>query len=1186
MKKNEEVHPSPGGWRVKKWLLFMQNLLVILLMTTFSLYANQTSLAQKVSIQVSNANLKVVIGMIEKQTRLGFMYNEMEVVSVKNLTLSVKEMEVSEVLDILLKGSPLVYSIDKKTILITKKTAVATDTVKAPVKWTIKGKVTDSKKIPLPGASVYVKGTTLGVSTNDKGEYAITLTEQKNLYLFYSFIGMKTKEVLIKGSKTIDILLEDEASDLDEVRVVAYGKSTKRQITGAVSSIKGEDILSVPSSNIASLLQGRVAGMDIANISGSPGSAGTATIVRGFNSLNSEQRNLSSPLWVIDGVPVSNMTSAVTGTSVLAEIDPEMIESIEVLKDAAAASLYGSRAANGVILVTTKKGKEGQRIIKAGISYTYSYLPKFPTVFAGVEARRYKLQALENECSAYLNSDLQQPVYPVSYEDAYRMAQLYSGGKPSFGYWWGDGTEGGANGPIRELQDSLNPFHNNSTNWFKRFFNVGKILNANVQALYGAKNYNVSTGVAIYDEKGIVRNTGFQRFTFMTNVGFTPTEYFSIAANFAVSYAKRKRNSDEMSGVKGSGANLPQISSKPFNTSTFLPDGGVVEQKLLESIDGIKEKNDDIRLRTSLSLGINFTSWLRFVSTNSVEYALSKSNRFSPSYLSTNKWSKSEGNFVENRMILTENMLTFSREFKEMHKVDILVGASVQYDQMNSMGGLGQNGPSDYVHYVTGGWPSTYTVPWGTMAMKGYGSNFTESALISYLGRVNYSYMQKYLLEATIRRDGSSKFGKAKPWGTFPSVSCGWVFSDEGFMDFFEALNFGKLRLSWGQTGTQFSEPYLAYGLFTKGDPFLGNPSVLPSSLAGIANPNLSWETTTQYNVGLDLDLWNYRLGINIDYYSRLTEGVLMPIRLAGDYSMITNRFENAGSIYNGGVEVAVKYDIIRRDDFRWKLTVNFARNWNRFESSYNGRDLDNYILGKPLNGIKLLKSLGIIQNEEQLVYKYIQNGNKVFLSPQNNVPQFYTLGDMRYLDANGGGEISAKDGVYIGSPLPKAVGGIMSEIKWKNFDFNLLFNYSLGRTIVNASKGIALTVDGQSLGGPILTDIRKYTFWTKPGDDVDFPRLAYEEGKNNFGTASDLFVEKVNFLRLKNFIVGYTLPEGITKKIGLSKVRCYVSGENIFTWTNYTGLDPESVDIMTGYDNSRSYPLNRKLTLGLSVNF
>ena len=364
MKKNGEMRYLPRGGCVKKWLLFMRNFLIIFLMSSMSLYANQVTMAQKISIKVNNVNLKVVIEAIEQQTKFGFLYNENEVRQVKNLSLSVKDMDVIKVLDLVLKGSSLVYSIEQETILISARERVVGDTIKPMEEWVIRGRVTDKKNGPLPGVSVYIKGTTKGVATDSKGEYKLVLAPQKNLVLMYSFVGMKMKEVPVSKPGVVNVVLEDDVSDLDEVRVIAYGKTTKREMTGAMTSIKGEDLISVPTSNLSSLLQGRVAGLDVSNMSGAPGSGGTATILRGYNTLSAEQRDFSSPLWVIDGVPITNMTSSLTGTNALAEIDPESIESIEVLKDAAATSMYGSRAANGVILVTTKP-----------VSYTHLTLP-------------------------------------------------------------------------------------------------------------------------------------------------------------------------------------------------------------------------------------------------------------------------------------------------------------------------------------------------------------------------------------------------------------------------------------------------------------------------------------------------------------------------------------------------------------------------------------------------------------------------------------------------------------------------------------------------------------------------------------------------------------------------------------------------------------------------------------------
>ena len=557
MKKNGETRYLPRGGCVEKWLLFMRNFLIIFLMSSMSLYANQVTMAQKISIKVNNVNLKVVIEAIEQQTKFGFLYNENEVRQVKNLSLSVKDMDVIKVLDLVLKGSSLVYSIEQETILISTRERVVGDTVKPMEEWVIRGRVTDKKNGPLPGVSVYIKGTTKGVATDSKGEYKLVLAPQKNLVLMYSFVGMKMKEVPVSKPGVVNVVLEDDVSDLDEVRVIAYGKTTKREMMGAVTSIKGEDILSVPTANLSSLLQGRVAGLDVSNMSGAPGSGGTATILRGYNTLSAEQRDFSSPLWVIDGVPITNMTSSLTGTNALAEIDPESIESIEVLKDAAATSMYGSRAANGVILVTTKRGKNGERSIRANVSYSWSYIPEYPTVFAGKESRRYKLKALQNYRQAYMNDDYE-AVYPKSYQDVFGK---YGG---AYDYFWGNGSEYNAK-YIDQLQDSLNSFYNNSTNWFKRFFQTGKVITANVQSLYGTDRFNSSVGAGFYDETGILRNSGFTRFNFMTNLGFKPIERFNIEVHLSLAYARRKRNQGESSNlIMGDGQNLVNIPKVPF----------------------------------------------------------------------------------------------------------------------------------------------------------------------------------------------------------------------------------------------------------------------------------------------------------------------------------------------------------------------------------------------------------------------------------------------------------------------------------------------------------------------------------------------------------------------------------------------------------------------------------------------
>lgn len=1181
MKKNGETRYLPRGGCVKKWLFFMRSLLVIFLMSSMSLYANQMVLAQKVSIKVDNVGLKAVIEAIERQTKLGFLYNEREVEQVKNLSLDVKDMDVARVLNIVLKGSHLEYSITEGTILISQRERVVSDTVKTQKEWLIRGRVTDTKKAPLPGVSVYIKGTTRGVATNVKGEYEFVLTPQKNLVLIYSFIGMKMKEVSVKDQGVFNVVLEEDVSDLDEVQVIAYGKTTKREMTGAVTSIKGEDLISVPTSNLSSLLQGRVAGLDISNMSGSPGSGGTATILRGYNTLSAEQRDFSSPLWVVDGVPITNMTSSLTGTNALSEIDPESIESIEVLKDAAATSMYGSRAANGVILVTTKRGKKGERSIRANVSYSWSYIPQYPTVFAGKESRRYKLEALRNYRQAYINEN-NEAVYPTSYKDVFGKYQGV------YDYLWGNGSENNAK-YMGQLQDSLNPFYNNATNWFKRFFQTGKVLTANVQSLYGSDRFNSSVGAGFYDETGILKNSGFTRFNFLTNLEFKPADRFNIEVHLSLAYAKRKRNQQESSNlIMGDGENLVNIPKVPFETSPFLPANSVVEDDVLRNQKGMKEKNEDLFGRLSVALTYNITDWLRVSTTNSIGYSLSKQNTFTPMELMPNGKTQTQGTFLENRTLLTENLLVFNKQFKE-HKLEVLAGISTQLDEEHSVGGLAKGGPNNQVHYAKMKWPGIDESGSKPLAMQAYSSNFEKDVMVSYLGRLTYSYKQKYIFGASVRRDGSSKFGKGKPWGTFPAVSAAWVFSDESFMERFGWLDFGKIRGSWGETGTQFTTRYLAYGSLTTGWTFMGSSTIVPEAANGLLNPDLSWETTGQYNIGVDLDFLNYRLNVVFDYYNRYTEDMMYAVPLPGDYSPMTTQYQNAGAISNKGIELSLRYDIFRRDNFRWRLNFNIARNWNKFEESHNNRDLGNYIIGEPLNIIRRLKTLGVIESSDQIPYKYNSSGEKQYLRPDmyQGERQFYTVGDMYYFDANGDGLITpAADAIYVGSPLPEAQGGIMTELQWKGFDLSLNFTYSLGRTIINAGKAEAMAVNASTLNGPVLEDIRDYTFWEKPGDKADFPRLSYDSGKNNTGIYSDQFVEDVNYLRMKSFVLGYTLPKKITDRMRLQKIRAYVSGENLFTWTNYTGMDPEAVDLMTGFDNIRKYPLSRKFTLGLSINF
>ena len=437
----------------------------------------------------------------------------------------------------------------------------------------------------------------------------------------------------------------------------------------------------------------------------------------------------------------------------------------------------------------------------------------------------------------------------------------------------------------------------------------------------------------------------------------------------------------------------------------------------------------------------------------------------------------------------------------------------------------------------------------------------------------------------SFRRDGSSTFGANHRWGTFPSVAAAWTFSEERWIkENLGWLSFGKLRASWGRSGMHFAQPYLALGVMNVGSTsYIGNATIEPVWDGGLLNPYLSWEETDQYDLGVDLDLFEHRLSFTFDYYYRYTDKLLTAINLPGMHSGYNFQFRNAGAISNEGIEFMLRYEIVRQPKLYWKISLNGAKNWNRFEKSYDGKDFDGRIIGKPLNGIYTFQVNGYVNNQEEVASYYNQQGEKYYIAQGvYSKGNFLKPGDYNFVDVNGDTYIDGNDVVYVGSALPTISGGIINEFRWKNIDLNFSCAYSLGRHIVN--RTIKRTFSIGSGYYPFVFDIAKTDFWTIPGEAADYPMWQTNRMYMNQEVNTD--VEEVNYLKLKTLSLGYTLPMTWSKKLGMSELRIFVSGENLLTWTNYSGLDPESVDISTGYDNQDGYPLARKYTIGLTLKF
>ena len=1154
-----------------------------------SLHSGMVS-AQKVTIDVKKASLVSVLEEIKRQTGYRYLFVGDQVREVNDITLSMKDQPVETVLDSCLRNTIWTYAISDKTIVLSLRAGTAVSKSRQPVKNEVVGIVKDKKGVPMIGVTVKLVNTTLGISTNSKGFFKLLLPVKSGA-LECSFIGYKTRKVeFTEKPDTLRITMIEEVADLDEVQVIAYGQQKKRTSVSAISSIKADDIKELPTHSLESLLQGHMAGVEVNNISGSPGGGGSIVAIRGYNSFFSEgegdDRSYGTPLYVVDGVPMQSFTSPITGTNMLSNIDPSMIASVEVLKDAASAAIYGSRAGNGVILITTKKGRSGQAKFTANVSYSASWIPKTPVVSGGQLERRYNIKGLRNTIIPYKDTDGHWKM-PTSYEEAWKYRGS-SQNQPVYDWFWGNRNEANHN---QRLQDSLNPFFNNSTDWWRYAYHTGKVYNANLQASGGSETVQYMIGAGYYKEEGIAYGSDFQRVNVMTNVSARPTKRLRLDNSLSLSY------SDRSVGGGATGHKIEGISVDPMYSSSLNPGGSYIETELLHQLNSIQEKNHTYAARYNLVLDYEICRGLSLRVSGGVDFNQNNMNHFEPSTYDTHyHWSMSRGEVGRAISLLNENLLNYSFSIRQTHNFEVLLGLSFQKDQAFSNGGDARKGPNDYVHYVQGQWGDNSGLvdvadPGSNYKMFEsafhYSSDFEEERMNSYFGRLTYNFKEKYMFETTIRRDGSSVFGEQVRWATFPSVAAGWAFSEEPWMKGLYWLSFGKIRASWGKSGQKFRQRYLAHGLMTgSGNTFLGNGGVLPDKQGGVINRKLTWEETDQYDVGLDVSFWDYRIKLTADYYYRYTKGQLSRVELPGDIYFHDFQWQNALGVSNSGVEVELTADFFRETAVKWRMKFNISRNWNRFKKSHDGWDYQGNVLGKPLYRMKVYKTDGFYNSMDEVPSYYLEaDGMPKPLTGGGNYKIFFP-GSRKIIDLNGDGKISDADQYYAASPLPAAYGGFINEITWKQFDLNVIFNYSLGRHIINAYK--QTHVEPTNVEGCVMGDVRDFDAWTGPDNKFhDFPRIQMYNGLiGQFFGSNDCNIEKVHMIRLKQLTLGYNLHEKLAKKAGLSGVRLFLTMENLFLLTNYSGLDPEIVDITSGKDNLSSYPLPRKFTVGLTINF
>ncbi|MEJ7767790.1 MAG: TonB-dependent receptor [Chitinophagaceae bacterium] len=990
--------------------------------------------------------------------------------------------------------------------------------VKAQEK-TISGNVTvQDAGTPLPSVSVLIKGTKYGSITDEKGAFKLKVPS-KDATLIIRHVGYRDQEVVVGDQAFVSVSLLSASTVMSEIVVTGYGQQTRKTLTSAITSVSAKEIENIPSPSTDQLLQGRASGVQVNSNTGAPG-GGVFVRIRGTSSINAS----SDPLYVVDGIPIQSNSLATLGlggsvTSPIADINPADIQSIEILKDASATAIYGARAANGVVLITTKRGSNKKGKITAGMYYGQQEAIKKPDVVDGPTFER-----LMNESST--NNWIDQ---------------------------YGSITATNPQGVAFKLPYA-NPDNALNTDWGQPIFRTGALRNIDLSISGGSDKMHYLVSANNFLQEAMLKNSDFKRNTFRINLDFVPLDKLKIATNILYSRNNRTRgrSDDNISGA------LEGAFFFPTNLPYYQSNGSYTKFGTFESPLAAIE-HSDISMMTNRLLGSVYGEYeilrgLKFKSSFSLDYSNVEESLYDDSF--TNAGSTVNGSaqsIVGNNINwIQENTLTYQFKLSE-HSFNVLLGTSAQESRTSSTTATGTQFPSDDFRKIS------------AAAVQTASSTTTSYGIASLFSRVNYDYKNKYLATINVRRDGSSRFGQSNQWGTFPSAAVGWVLSEEKFLSNVEFLSSLKIRASYGITGNQSGiNDFQSLGLWGGGTSTVNGsygsiPGISPTQLA---NAELKWETTKQTDFGLDFSLFDHRLNITADYYNKNTEDLLLAVPVPRTTGF-ENLFQNYGKMQNRGFELAISGDVFRsKSGLNWTASFNIATNKNKLTKLaapffvYN-RDIYNYQEG----------------GEMFSFYLHEQTG----LNPKTGAPIF--------TDVNGDGKFDPNvDRKIVGTANPKFFGGFTNTLNYKNFDLMFFFQYSSGNKQLNWNLFFLEhggTRASQFSGSQLAR-------WQRDGDVTRVPRL------NAANYAADLrpsrFLEDGSYMRLKNLSLGYTLPASLLRKAGMSNARIYVSGQNVFTFTNYTGLDPEltgtASNALTQGIEFFSMPQSRTFMAGFNIGF
>jgi len=1004
--------------------------------------------------------------------------------------------------------------------------------------------VDDITNQPIIGASVNIKGTTHGVVTDAEGKFYFQTGQKFPYTLIVSYIGYKKLEIIVEKNPVI-IHLKEERQELDELVVVGYGTQKRKDITGSVASVPKANLSQVTSS-ADNLLRGAISGVVVTQSSGRPG-ASSSVRIRGGNSITAG----NEPLYVVDGILIYNDNSnsstgvAYAGASVnvLSTINPADIESMEVLKDASATAIYGSRGANGVVIITTKKGTKGQDNI--------SYQGYF-----GFQNISKKLRLMNASEWASLRNDVQASI----------------GQAPSF-----------SDAQIEALKTSGNYDWQSAA-----FVTAAPIQSHNLSFSGGDERSRYAISAGYFDQDGIVIGSDFKRISLRVNYerNYSQNFKFGVNANYTNSItngvgasSSGGRNPNPLVGVLLTAPVVPiknadgsyNVTNNPYATSV----NGYIPNPINDLENTINETKLN-RILTSLFGEYKITKKLTAKVAVSGDVLNTKQNYYAPSNTSNGAGTKGLASVGERVVssVLDENTLNYNTNFGENHKFSALGGYTLQYTK----GEVVNAGAQTFVNDA-----NTYNALQDGVPVKPY-SDAYESVLKSWLARVNYSYKGKYNFTLSGRADGSSRFGSESLWGYFPSAGFSWNITDEEFANNIKGVTEAKLRITAGTTGNQEIGNYLPLASMGSVNYSFGGTLYTGLAPTRLANPDLKWEKTNQYNVGLDLSLLDRKINFVFDVYYKKTNDLLInvPVPLSSGYATV---LQNIGGVENKGIEVGLTTENIKTKNFAWNSNIVFSANKNKVTEIGNGVNeffpvVPNGSLlqqqpvivkvGLPLGSFWGYRTNGIFQTQEE-----------VNTQPKINSLANTRVGDRKYVDANGDGVINALDKGNLGTSQPKFVGSFSNTISYNDFDLNFSFQGSYGGKIFNA---LNQQLEISTLGTNAASTLNDR--WTPTNPSNEIPRAT----SSPLGIVSERYVEDASFLRLKLITLGYTLPKSVSKKLGTKSVKFYISAENLITWTKYTGYDPEvssyeQNNLYPGIDFG-SYPNSKTFISGLNVTF